>query len=262
MMTVKLFKYTLILSLSVIIFLNWVGAVYAQAATLALSPTSGTFNKGCSFTVDINLNTGGAATDGTDAILIFDTSRFTADSITPGTIYADYPGSSTDNQAGKVLVSGLSSVTSAFSGQGVFATVGFTVKDNASTGASLIKIDFDPNDKTKTTDSNVVQRSTVVDILNSVTNGTYTVGSGTCASTPQPTPGSPTGTINPPTGFINPPIGSTGSATITPPKVFPTPPKFIDDVVGGKTGTIELTATIAIVGSILTILGILGLVVL
>lgn len=215
----------------------------AFAATLSLSPSSGTFNRGCSFSLEIKLDTAGLQTDGTDAILLFDQSKLTANSITSGTIYADYPGNNIDNAAGKVTSSGLASISSAFSGAGSLASINFTVKDSSATGATIIKFDFDPNDKAKTTDSNVVQRGTVVDILSSVTDGNYTIGTGACAAaTPAPT-------ILPRTGGVAgaTPSGGQQGGVVVP---LQTPP---------PAGSQQFTFTLAIVGSVLTVLGILGL---
>lgn len=212
----------------------------AQSATLSLSPSSGTFNKACSFSLQINLNTAGVQTDGSDAIIIYDTARFSATSISAGSIYADYPGSSIDETSGKITISGLASVTTPFSGQGILATVNFKVKDDAQAGATQIKFDFDPQDKTKTTDSNVVERGTVSDVLNSVVNGNYIIGTGTC-----PAPGVAAGApeVATPSGAVAPqPTPYVGPAPILPPA-----------------GTEQFTFALAIVGSILTVLGILGL---
>ena len=242
----------LLVSLTLSVFLATTPSL-ALAATLSLSPASGTFNKGCPVTLDIILDTGEADTDGTDAILIYDSSKFTATTIntdlTPK-IYSDYPGSNIDEASGKVTVSGLASVSSAFKGKGTLAKINFTVKETAGTGATMVKFDFDPNDKTKTTDSNVVERGTVSDVLSAVTNGNYTIGTGACGVGTTPAP-----SILPKTGGQ----GAVSVATPTTQPSSPQPPKTIDDMVGGKTGTQELTFTIAIVGSVLTILGILGL---
>ena len=223
---------------------------YVLAATLSLSPSSGTFNKGCSYTLDINLNTDGAETDGTDAILLYDNTKFTGITIntelTPK-IYNDFPGSNDDN-AGKVTVSGLASVSSAFKGSGTMAKVEFRVKDAAGTGATIVKFDYDGTGKT--TDSNVVQRGTALDILSNVTNGNYTIGTGTCpGASPTPAPV----TVLPGTGGP-----SQGAVFVATP---PAQPKELPPVY--KTlppaGSEQLTFTIAIVGSVLTVLGILGL---
>ncbi len=218
--------------------------VSALAATLSVSPARATLNKGCTFAVAIQLDTQGAQTDGTDSILVYDPSRLTANTpILNGTIYSDYPGSNIDPSTGRIIVSGLASVASPFSGSGTLATVNFTVPENAPTGATALSFDFDPNNKAKTTDSNVVERGTVADVLSSVSNGSYTIGTGSCIG-----------------GAGGPAQGAPGVAT---PSASPTSqPRNIDQMVdrtGKGPGTPELTFTIAILGSVLTVLGILGL---
>ncbi len=215
------------------------------ASTLSLSPSTGTFNKGCGFALTITLDTQGAQTDGTDVILFFDPTRFSASSILNGTIYADYPSSNIDSVKGRITISGLASVSSPFSGTGTFATVNLTVLDSASTGSNAITFDFDPNNKAKTTDSNVVERGTVADTLSAVVNGSYIIGTGSCSNTSVAPTGLPQGQA-----YV-----ATRSAT----------PKNLDQYVdrtGKGPGTSELTFTLAIIGSILTILGIVGLAVL
>lgn len=234
-----LFLYTVPYSLS---------PVYAQQATLSISPSTGTYNRNCSFALDVNINTAGGQTDGTDAIVIYDPSRFSATSITNGTVYPEYPGNNIDEVNGKITISGLASVSSAFSGQGKLATINFTVKDKATTGATQVTIDFDAQNKTKTTDSNVVQRGTIADILNSVVNGNFTVGEGTCGASPAPVG------VRPPQGA---PEEATPPAEVKQPYQQPYQPKTLNN-----TANTELTYTIAIIGSSLVILGVLGLVLL
>ena len=83
----------------------------AAAATLTLSPSTGDFNRGCSFSIDVDVDTGAVQTDGTDAIILYDPTRFTVTSITNGSIYEDYPGNNDDAAAGKITISGLASVS-------------------------------------------------------------------------------------------------------------------------------------------------------
>lgn len=216
------------------------------AATLSLSPSTGTFNKGCPFSLEIVVDAQGAQTDGTDAILMYDSTKFSGESITNGTIYPDFPGNNIDDASGKITISGLASVNTPFSGKGTLATINFTVKETATTGVTQITFEFDPNDKANTTDSNVVERGTIADLLNSVVNGNYTIGSGACGAvgTVDPTPTPYTGL--PKTGGI----GGTPSATTTtyvPMKTLP------------EGGTVEFTSMVAIMGVILTVLGVLGL---
>lgn len=231
-----------LIQLLVISYWLLVSPAAALAASLSLSPTSGTFNKGCNFSLQIILDTGPAQTDGTDAIVTYDQSKFTATSISSGSIYPDYPGNNIDDTTGKLTVSGLASVSSPFTGKGTLATVNFTVKETAGPGVSQVKFVFDGNDKSNTTDSNVVERGTVADVLSSVVNGNYTVGTGTtCAAGSSASTGT----------------GSRGGTATASGAV--TAPSTVDDAVGGPPGSAELTFTLAIIGSVLTILGILGL---
>lgn len=227
--------------LAALVFLFLASPAQALAATLSLSPQSGTFNSGCSFSLGVVLNAAGAQTDGTDAILIYDTARFSATSVSKGTIYEDYPGTNIDDSGGKITISGLASVSTPFSGNGTLATINFTVKSAAPAGATQIRFDFDPNDKTKTTDSNVVERGTIADVLSSVVDGNYTIGTGSCIA-PSPSPG----VVGSGRGA---PGTSTPSASLQPVPSPTLPPG----------GTAELTYTLTIVGVVLTILGILGL---
>lgn len=215
-----------------IFFLTLPGNVLASS--LAFSPSSGTFNQGCNFSLDVVLDTQGTQSDGTDAIIIYDASRFTARTIASGNIYPDYPGNNIDAATGKITISGLASVSTPFTGKGTLATINFKVADTAPAGATDVTFDFDSNNKAKTTDSNVVERGTVADTLNSVINGSYVVGTGSCTA-PRPT-------LVPKGGPI-----ATPSATPVPGQDLP------------PAGTPQLTSAIVIIGSILTILGILGL---
>ncbi len=222
-------------------------ATPALASTLSLSPATGTFNKSCTFALDVLLDTQGALTDGTDAYLNFDSSRFTMNSIdTTGKIYPEYPGSGIDSQnPNRILISGLAAAGSPYSGSGKLATINFTVKDTSQTGLSQVTFDFDTNNKNSTIDSNVVKNGDSSETLTSVNNGSYTIGSGSCTSvTPSPAPRG---------GNIGGSNISTPSATEIPLKQIPTKESLPDG------GTPEFTAAIAIVGSILTVLGILGL---
>lgn len=231
-------KNLLILLFIAFSFLVIPSDAFAQAATMSVSPATGAANKGCLFPVSININTAGAESDGSDAILIYDPTRFQAQiqDIIVGSIFPDYPVHDIDSASGRISVSGISSASTPFSGSGTLATINFMVLDTAPTGATQLTFDFDPQDKGKTSDSNIVQRVTIVDLLSSVGNGSYTIGTGAC----------PTG-IGGTDGIRGTPIISTPSATTIPVKPLP------------DAGTPELTYTLAIVGGVLTVLGILGL---
>ncbi len=239
-MKIKLLIYKFLIALGCLGFIA-LSPAYAFAATLSLSPSSATYNKGCYGSIKVNVDTQGAQTEGTDAILHYDSNIFTQVTITNGTIYSDYPGSNVDTQNNKITLAGLASVTQPYAGAGTLATINFFIP-NTATGASAMTFDFDPNDKAKTTDSNVIERGTIADVLSSVTNGSYTIGTGSCASS-----GGVGGGIGGP-GLPGTGVGGTGgtpSATLA--------PGYLPGA-----GTQELTFMIAIVGSTLTVLGFIG----
>lgn len=225
------------------------------AATLTFAPQSGVINKGCEISIKINLDTQGVQTDGTDVIVLFTPAQLstTTSQIINGTIYPEYPGNSVD-PSGKISISGISSVSSPFSGTGTFATiklnVASTLKENDKVN---LNFDFDPNNKTKTIDTNVVERGTIADVLSAVTNGSYTVGTGSCASgiTASPSPSSGTmagqGQTLPGT---NPATQSAQYQVYKP---------NLNDVTGGKAGLLDNTIILTAVGVVLVIAGIAGL---
>ncbi len=197
----------------------------ALAATLSLSPASGTFGKSCSFSTQVLIDTQGVETDGADIILLFDPTQLNASSIVNGSIYSDFPGNTIDNTTGKVSIFALAPSTKGFTGKGTVATVNFTTTANASSSAAL-KFDFDPNNLSKTTDSNVIERATLKDVLKSVTNGNYNLSSNS--------------------------VGCKALASATPiPKGGPT---SLPD-----SGTSEVTWMVGGLGMILILLGLLGL---
>ena len=156
---------------------------FAASATLSLSPSTGTFNTGCSYSIDILLNTDNTDTDGTDAIVIYDQTRIgpTATPITVGTLYSDYPAQDFSN--GNISISGIVNPGQVYNSKGTsakFATINFSVPQSAPIGATDMTIKYEGRDVT--TDSNVVQTGVVQNILGSVVNGSYTIANGTSCS--------------------------------------------------------------------------------
>lgn len=225
-------------------------AAFAGSAVLSLDPATGTFNQGCTVSVNVRVDTGGAQTDGTDAILTYDPTIFslTTSSIQNGSIYSDYPGNSVDQSTGKVAISGLASVSQAYTTtagtSGVLATINFAVRSDAPLRTTTVAFDFDPNNKAKTTDSNVVERGSVADVLNTVNNGTYTIGTGACG----------TQTTSTVTAGTKTPVG--GTAVTQTKQPYASPAALL------KTGDSMGTFVLVVVGSALTVLGIIGLAVL
>lgn len=209
-----------------VVFLALAFPAVANAATLSLVPSNGTFNKGCTFQVRVDLDTQGAQTDGTDAVLLFDANKLKLNQfpINNGTIYPDY-SNVPDEQNGKVTISGIASIAQAYSGKGTLATVSFEVKPDAVPGSTQVRFQYDANNKNSTTDSNVVERGTVAELLNSVIDGSYTIGtgsgcagagSGTSAGSTSAGSGTTGGTSGPGGIYYRAPVGAaSGSATYT-----------------------------------------------
>lgn len=237
-------------------------AVTTPSASLSFDPLTGSLNRGCSVAVNVVVNTGTTAgsvaqTDGTDAIIKYDPAIFSVavNSIQDGTIYSDYPGNSVDTAAGKISISGLASVSQAFSGTGVLATINFTVKADAPLQTTKLTFEY-TSDPAITVDSNIVERQTVADVLRTVNNSQYTIGSGSCSA--QPSPGAPAPV---PGGTIIVPVGGTKiiSGGIIPgqTKVPYSSPSALTQLT--QSGDATSTFIFIMAGSVLTILGILGL---
>ena len=230
----------------------------ASAATLTFNPASGSLNKGCEVTLKIDLDTQGVQTDGTDVIVLYNPSQLsiTTSQITNGTIYPEYPGNSVDSAGGKISISGISSVSAPFSGTGTFATLKFNVASSLAANTPInLSFDFDPNNKTKTTDTNVVERGTIADVLSSVTNGTYTVGTGTCTGSGIGSgTGTGTGTGLNGQGQQLAGNGLSGSQSAQFPVYQPTINNELPNA-----GILDNTIAITAVGMVLVILGVAGL---
>lgn len=155
--------------------------VYAAGASFSLSPASGIYPVGKTFNVDINLNTGGNETSGADTILLYEPEKLEAQGLVAGTIYTSYPVKTINSTAGRISISGIvAEATSSFAGEGTFATITFKP---LTSGTTTLRFDFTQNEPT---DSNVAKKGTQgEDILNSVSNATYTL-TGSAAT---PTPG-------------------------------------------------------------------------
>ena len=249
----KIFKTFAVLGIFVIFGIT---PAVAQAATLSLNPASGSFNKGCEVTLRVELDTQGVQTDGTDVIITYPAAQLSISTtgITNGTIYPEYPGNSVDAAGGKISISGISSVSSPYTGTGTFATLKFLVADTAVANTPIaITFDFDPNNKTKTTDTNVVERGTIADVLSAVTNGSYTVGTGSCASGIQAPGGQ--GQV-PPGGQGQQLPGTLDASQAAQYQVYRPDP---NQVVGGNAGLLDNTLAVSAVGIILVILGVAGL---
>ncbi len=246
------FKKTLQIAALLLIALANASQVYA--ASLTLNPATGTITKGCNVSIKIDLDTENKETDGTDVILDYDPAILSAttNTVTNGTIYQDYPGNAVDATNKKISISGISSVSSPFNGKGTFATINFTVSPSAQDGANTtLKFEFDPSNLNNTTDTNVVERGTIQDVLNKVVDGSYTVGSGGCTAGSGVSAGTGGNTV---TARTQGSTDSSSSGSLT--KGCLT----IDQCNGGKSpGLFDNTFMLLGAGGAFVILGILGL---
>ena len=142
----------------------------ARAATLSVSPSSGTFIVGAPFTVQLVLDTQGSSTQGVDvhdlrfnsSLLQVSGAQIASGSL-PGTVVANV----VDNQSGSVDFSEVFSASTTYSGAGILASVTFRP---IAPGTASVSFDYTPS---STTDSNVANGGS--DLLSGVTNGSFTV---------------------------------------------------------------------------------------
>lgn len=152
----------------------------AQAATLSLSPTSGSYAAGATFEVKVMIDTGSARSSGVDVTVKFDPSVLqVVDSgsgtegtqISAGSLYSQVTVNSADNSTGRITFGGATSGTSTgYSGSGTLATITFQAQKEAS--ATAVSFDYQSG---STTDSNVTDKTTAEDILTGVTDASYTI---------------------------------------------------------------------------------------
>ena len=153
---------------------------FSEAATLVMTPSSGSYRVGDTFAVTILLNTQNAPIDAVDirylnydsAVLevMDDNEKATGVQIMPGTLMPATVANVVDNAQGKLVFSQLTAGGTTFSNttdQALF-TVRFRVKGN---GYGNVSLNFTPG---KTNDANVVSK--VTDVLVSVNNELFTLG--------------------------------------------------------------------------------------
>lgn len=149
-------------------------ATQATQPRLALVPSPGDFSPGSVFVVDVILDTGGVQTVGTDAVVLFDPAKLAVKAISLGGVYPDYPRQTVS--VGRVEISGATLDPTGIAASGVLAQLTFAVLPNASLGSTGLSIEFDQTNKQKTTDANIVDRSSGSDVLDTVTDASIAIG--------------------------------------------------------------------------------------
>ena len=147
------------------------------AASLSFDPTSKTVAINETFNVAVILNTGGAETNGVDAIIRYDGNKLEFVSATMGSLYESIlTPNPTPSTPGNLTLG--AATTQTYNGTGTFATINFKA---IAEGTANVYFEFTAG---STTDSNVAYQGE--DLLGSISNASYTItatGSTTNGST-------------------------------------------------------------------------------
>ncbi|MBI5913296.1 hypothetical protein HY839_02545 [Candidatus Azambacteria bacterium] len=192
----------------------------AAAATLALSPASGSYATGNIFSVNIALDTQSNPVQGVDVVYLNynpallevqdDDAAVAGAQIAPGTLMATTALNSVDTAAGKIAFSQVTASGASYTGSGTLATVRFKA---LTSGTAAVTFDFTQG---STIDTNVASNG--ADILASVTNGSYAVAGGAVppqqdTTPPARTSGAPSGTFAAGTTHASLSVATSESAT-------------------------------------------------
>lgn len=149
----------------------------ASAASLSVSPNSKTITVGDTFDISIHLDTEGGFVDGVDIVYLnFNPTilqvqdsnlSMTGIQIATGTLLLNTLADDVDNTLGKISLSQIYLGGGSFKGSGILATITFKA---LKVGTSNLTFDYE---KDNTKDCNTAFGG--VDILSSVSNGTYLV---------------------------------------------------------------------------------------
>lgn len=170
--------------LVILFFILFLGAslkTALAAASLSLSPTSGSVAVGQNLSVNVVLNTGEDSVSGCDVILTFSPTIIKVKSVSFGSspLFVD-TNATQDNNNGKLIINASTmSSLQAFKGTGTLATITF---EAVSTGSSAVSFKCEP--QTTANDTNVFNLQ-AQDIVNCSANigGSYTVTSSSSSST-------------------------------------------------------------------------------
>lgn len=173
-----------ILTLTIVLGGLFLG-VTAQAATLTLTPVTGSYSINDTITVSVNLDTAGAAVEGVDILYLnYNTSLLEVQDsdagiagvqIGSGSVLSQVITNTVDTSTGRITFSKVSGGGTTYTGSGVLATINFKA---LATGTANLSFNFTLG---STTDTNVASAGT--DVLTAVTGASYGIG-GSAPSTP------------------------------------------------------------------------------
>ncbi len=144
-------------------------AVKPKPTTISLSSDTTSLKLGQKTTVSINLSSG-RRIDGVDLIITYDPKLLSVEPapdglpVRVGTMFSDYPQDPLNDTAGRITISGITSLQGGVLGNGVFGSIVFTAKAAGQTKVSVL---FTPG---VTTTSNVAETKTGKNILEQVNN--------------------------------------------------------------------------------------------
>ncbi len=140
--------------------------VQQRMGRMSLEAPKASYNVAEVIPVSVMVDTGSKEVSGIDLIVQYDPKVFEATQagLVKGKIMDEYPLMGVDSEKGLISISGISSLKSGFTGQGQFAAINFRTK---SPGKTSLIINFQ---KGSTVFSNLVESSTVLNILDTVDN--------------------------------------------------------------------------------------------
>lgn len=148
----------------------------AYAATMSLSPATGSYALGSTFTVDVIVDPAGDSISAASAIINFDNSKLTAVSVTKGSMFSMDPlantigTSPTDPTKGEIRYDSGSLGGSGITTRGTLATITFRT---LAPGTAAVTFVFDPTLTTGT--SLVAAASGPTNLLTTTSGGSYTI---------------------------------------------------------------------------------------
>lgn len=166
--------HKLILAIGVVFVLFTGNTIYAQAATLAVSPGTGVYTSGQVFTVNVVVNTGGKSVNASEGVLTFNPNELSVVSVNRNNsifnLWVTEPTFS--NSAGTISFSG--GLPSGFSGRtGTIMTVTFRA-----VGAGAVRANFRDG-------SVLANDGRGTNILTAMNGGTFTIQTASAAPEPE-----------------------------------------------------------------------------
>lgn len=165
-------KKHLLLIIFILLILPLIKPKEVSAQTLSFEPSTLGVVNGNQFTVKININTGGKETSGAEAMILFDSSILSIESVSNGGFYTYFGSNPISGTSNKYLISGYEQDSTSYkTGTGTLAQIVFAAKAN---GTSSVSFEC----TSAKVDSNIYEGSTANDIINcgSLTQANYTVG--------------------------------------------------------------------------------------